>query len=313
MTPRKKSEARRARRVPAELYRHVIESLPLGLKIWRLEHSGDPGSLRLLASNEAAAEATGVPLEQVMGRTMAEAFPQAVPLGIAGQFADVALSGQPRDLGELVYGDARMREGVFTVYAFPLPDRCVGVMFENVTREKLMEAARVRREALGHLSLRILEAANASATAAQAYERCLAEICTFTRCPLGHVFQRGPGEPALRSANVWFLSDGARFARFREATETLTIARGVGLPGRVWDSGKPAWLIDVAENDSFPRAGVLSEVGLKGAFGFPVNVDGELVAVLECFTEEGRVPDQELVAIMERAGGYLADVVRRAR
>lgn len=313
MTRRKSTPARRARRVPAELYRRVIEGLPLGLKIWRLEDSRDPGSLRLLASNDAAARATGVPLEQVMGKTMAEAFPQAVPLGIAARFAEVALSGKARDLGELVYGDARMREGVFTVYAFPLPDRCVAVMFENITRDKLMEAARVRRAALANLSLRILEAANESATPAQAYERCLAEICAFTRCPLGHVFERGPGEPALRSANVWFLRDGARFARFRQATEALTIVRGVALPGRVWESGKPTWMIDVAGGHNFPRAELLGEAGLKGAFGFPVSVDGELVAVLEFFTEEARVPDEELLEIMERAGGYLAAVVRRAR
>ncbi|MBI3983069.1 MAG: PAS domain-containing protein [Gemmatimonadetes bacterium] len=157
MPARKRSGAHRARQAPADVYQRVFESLPHGLKVWRLEDPADPGSLRLIASNAAAAEATGVPLDQVMGRTMAEAFPQAVPLGIAAQLAEVALSGKARDLGEVPYGDARMREGVFAVFAFPLPDRCVGVAFENITREKLAEAARVRRDALETLAARILE------------------------------------------------------------------------------------------------------------------------------------------------------------
>ena len=89
----------------AEFHRRIFETLPLGLMVWHLETPDDPGTLRLLALDTAGSEA----------------------------LAEVALSGHPRDLGEMVYGDARISEGVHSIFAFPLPDRSVGVAFENVT------------------------------------------------------------------------------------------------------------------------------------------------------------------------------------
>ena len=96
---------------PAELYQSIFEHLPIGIKIWRLDRRDDAGSLRLVASNQAAAEATGVPVAEVLGKTIAESFPQAVPTGIAEAFAEVVRTGRTRDLGEVAYSDARVREG----------------------------------------------------------------------------------------------------------------------------------------------------------------------------------------------------------
>ena len=132
--------------LPSNLYQLVFEHLHIGVKVWKLEDPENPGSLRLLASNAAASAATGVRRELVLGKTIAEGFPQAVPDGIAAAFAEVALSGQPKDLGEIVYSDARMREGVFTVSAFPLPDNTVAVAFENITPRK-WELALIERKA----------------------------------------------------------------------------------------------------------------------------------------------------------------------
>lgn len=127
------------------------------------------------------------------------------------------------------------------------------------------------------------------------------------------MYRRDPGEATLRSAGLWHLADHQRFEAFRELTESLTFARGVGLPGRVWETGKPAWIIDVAADENFPRAKLLPGIGLKGAFGFPVLVDGDVLAVLEFFSPEARVPDEELLEVMERVGPYLGATVKRER
>lgn len=305
--------SRKRPRSPAALYRRIFESLPLGLFAWQLEDPADPESLRLLASNAAAAEATGVPVELVIGKTITEAFPQAVPRGIAAELAQVAVTGQPRNLGEIVYGDARSTEGSYTVFAFPLPDRCVGVAFENVTRRELAEVTRDRREGLASLAYRALEACNALPSAVEAYRACLGVICDYAGWPVGHALVRAPGEAELRSAKLWHVEDGARFAAFRELSESLGFRKGVGLPGRVWDSRKPCWIIDVAADDNFPRAKLLPDIGLKGACGFPVIADDDVVAVLEFFSPESRVPDPDLLHVLEVLGRQLGFVVRRER
>ena len=65
--------------LPSNLYELVFEHLHIGVKVWKLEDLEDPGSLRLIASNTAASAATGVRRELVLGKTIAEAFPNAVP------------------------------------------------------------------------------------------------------------------------------------------------------------------------------------------------------------------------------------------
>ena len=54
-------------------------------------------------------------------------------------------------------------------------------------------------------------------------------------------------------------------------------AKGVGLPGRVWAGGQPFWVENVVEDSNFPRWRVAQRVGLRGAFGFPIYVDADML------------------------------------
>ncbi len=52
---------------------------------------------------------------------------------------------------------------------------------------------------------------------------------------------------------------------------------------------------------------------MKGAFGFPVLAQGEVVAVLEFFSSNIEEPDQELFTVMSNVGAQLGQVVERKR
>ena len=86
---------------------------------------------------------------------------------------------------------------------------------------------------------------------------------------------------------------------FLEKTWELTFKPDEGLPGRVWGSGKAAWITDVAQDSNFPRQMLADEVGFHGAFGFPVRVGGEVEGVVELYTRQIRVPDNELLKMIE--------------
>src|SRR5205823_2751920 len=59
----------------------------------------------------------------------------------------VVRSGQAVELADVSYGDARVGPGAFSVKAFPLPNQCMGVAFENITARKHVEEALRRSEA----------------------------------------------------------------------------------------------------------------------------------------------------------------------
>src|SRR6266436_5491075 len=129
---------------PAEttlpLYLEIVRGLPLGVVILRLENPQDPRTFRIIDLNPAAALITGSTLEDLRGRTLAE-FPKLLKTAIPGRCLDAFQAREPRNLGEISYGDARIRQGIYSVQVFPLSGGFMGVAFENVTDRKHAENA----------------------------------------------------------------------------------------------------------------------------------------------------------------------------
>jgi two-component system, cell cycle sensor histidine kinase and response regulator CckA len=105
----------------------------------------------------------------------------------------------------------------------------------------------------------------------------------------------------LRCLDQW-RAPGLEAASFLEQTWERTFRLDEGLPGRIWASGKAAWITDVAHDSNFPRQGLAQEAGLHGAFGFPVRVGGDIEGVLELYSRQVRVPDQELLKMIDDVG-----------
>ena len=80
---------------------------------------------------------------------------------------------------------------------------------------------------------------------------------------------------------------------FRALTRQTTFRRGEGLPGRVWESCRPAWIADVQLDDNFPRLQAAVEDGLRGAIALPLTTGGQFMGVLELLSQERRAPDDE--------------------
>jgi len=97
----------------------------------------------------------------------------------------------------------------------------------------------------------------------------------------------------LRCVEVWH-APLVTIPEFEAQTRAQTFSRGVGLPGRVWESAAPAWIPDVTVDENFPRAATAVREGLRGALGFPVLVGTHCIGVMEFFSGEIQQPDTEL-------------------
>ena len=100
---------------------------------------------------------------------------------------------------------------------------------------------------------------------------------------------------------------------FALATWQQSFEPGTGLPGRIWESGQPAWIRDVTVDANFMRADVAAKVGLHGAFGFPIRVGGEIEGVIEFFSRQVREPDDELLKMVADVGLKIGQFGERAR
>lgn len=92
-----------------------------------------------------------------------------------------------------------------------------------------------------------------------------------------------------------------------------TFKPGVGLPGRIWESGQPVWIKDVTFDPTFVRADLAAQAGLHGAFGFPIRIGGEVEGVIEFFSHQVREPDSELLSMMTDVGLKIGQFGERTR
>jgi phosphoserine phosphatase RsbU/P len=101
-------------------------------------------------------------------------------------------------------------------------------------------------------------------------------------------------------------------ALLRDASGSTSFRRGEGLPGRVWLSGEPAWIADLAVDDNYTRRGAALADGLGAAFAFPVRARGEILGVVELYRSEPAEPDEQLLTLSSLIGRRLGEVLRNS-
>ena len=157
-------------------------------------------------------------------------------------------------------------------------------------------------------------AANEATSTDTVLQFALDRICVHTGWPVGHVYFCAPDSSNdLISSSLWHVEDPERFAALCNATQRTRLHAGMGLPGRVVKTGKPAWIRDVRDDSNFAADVEVAALDVRGAFGFPVLVQGKVVAVLEFFSHRVEEPDDELLNVMANVGAQLGQVVERTR
>jgi two-component system, sensor histidine kinase and response regulator len=166
-----------------------------------------------------------------------------------------------------------------------------------------------RRLTAEHVAARALVEA---ATIGEAAPKILEAICEALEWEYGALWRIDREADVLRCVDTW-ASPSVQFPEFDTNSREITFRRGVGLPGRVWTSGKPAWIPDVVEDANFPRASSAAREGLHGAFGFPILLRGEVQSIMEFFSREIRAPDEDLLSMLTSVGNQIGLFVDRRR
>jgi PAS domain S-box-containing protein len=123
-----------------DLYPEFLKNLPFGIVLLHLENPQDLKTYRIIDLNSAAAEITGSTPEDLLGRTVAD-FPKLLEMPFPEKSLRATNSGEAIDLGEISYGDERVRQGIYSVRIFVFSKNYLGVVFENVTSRKYAEEA----------------------------------------------------------------------------------------------------------------------------------------------------------------------------
>ncbi|GEM_PF-2229594 len=178
-------------------------------------------------------------------------------------------------------------------------------IFRDITEHKYLE----HRLAIQYSVVRVLAE---SATLKEATPKIIEAICESTGWDMGAIWIVDHQADILRCIEHWH-RPSVDFSEFVAITGQYTFPRGVGMPGRVWDTGKSAWIIDVAQDTNFPRAPYAAKVDLHSAFGFPIRIGSEILGVIEFFSREIRQPDEGLLQMFNAIGSQIGQFMERKR
>jgi signal transduction histidine kinase len=275
------------------------------------------GDLQILAANERAGAILDVPQKMIRpGANFEAVIRRAAARGEYGP-------GDPEELIPIHLAFARGLEAhtfdrhqsdgsVIEVRARPLVRGGFVVTYTDVTARHRAERKIERQNELLAILQKVAAAANLSSSVDEAFGRCIDQICDFTGWPVGHVYQldRSQGQ-VLVSSDIWHFDDAQRFQTLKEVSERMTFTPGVGMPGRVMETGAPVWVRDLSRDSNFPRGKLAGDLGVKAGFAFPVLVGKTVAAVLEFFAPDAQAPDEALLSIMRSVGAQLGRVVER--
>ncbi|VAX25245.1 diguanylate cyclase/phosphodiesterase (GGDEF & EAL domains) with PAS/PAC sensor(s), partial [hydrothermal vent metagenome] len=191
-------------------------------------------------------------------------------------------------------------------------ERVFSAAIRDITSRKKAEAALRTKTNIVKLLQEISVATNEATTMDEAMYTCLEKICRYTGWEVGHVYM--PNEKdILLPTDLWFLKNGKRFGALVKVTMNVTIKPGEGLPGRVYKTGKPAWISDLKKDSNFSRYHKAKDIGVTSGFAFPVLERQKVVAVLEFFSVARANPDESLLNAVGILSTQLGRVTERKR
>ena len=267
---------------------------------------------RVTFLNCVAAELTGWAPDDAQGKPLATVFPivnevtrQPVEnpvdrvrregriVGMANHTVLIAKDGTERPIDDSA---APIRDSAGDIIGVVMVFRCV-------TEQRRAEQHRNARLAVTHVLSQSLSVGGAANGVVQA-------VCENLRWDVGLFWLVDDQGERLECQAHWHRAD-LPASLFTTASCNRNFASGEGLPGRVWSSGKPAWISNVSQDKNFPRLASATQHGLQSAFACPVIVGDRTLAVMEFLPRSNREPDVDLLEMMSSVAANVGQFIER--
>ena len=165
----------------------------------------------------------------------------------------------------------------------------------------------VRRRAMQYAVANVLAG---SSTLAEAAPQVLEAVASSGDWAFAAIWVYDEAAGGLCCRHVWHEAS-KRVKIFAGLSVSMTLAKGKGLPGRVWDSKEPTWVCDVSRDSNFPRALGALEADLHGGFAFPVFSRDEIDGIIELFSHRFVEPDEDLLQMVKAVGSQIGLFISR--
>jgi diguanylate cyclase (GGDEF)-like protein/PAS domain S-box-containing protein len=304
ITERKQAEELIARE--RALLRTIVDAIPDHIYV------KDREGKYLLANREWLAS-LGVQLEDVVGKTAMDFYPQDQAEFIMAREREIMATGIPL----LNYQHRKFRnknspeeDGTTWISLTKVPlqvstGEIIGTV--SISRDITGEKMRAARREMSHEVTRVLSEAT---TLAEALPKILQIMCQLMGWSYGARWAPDEARQSLRREEYWCATEPEFDAADREFWSRLD---DVG-PGRflrqVWNNQTACWITDLYKEPFKRRASAL-KLGWHSAYAFPVLIGNNIISILEFFGPDIREPDTALLESTSAISSQIGQFIQR--
>ena len=263
--------------------------------------------------NRGAEKIYGYSAEEIIGRNLSRLLPAEREFELP-EFLTKITRGEHLEHYETicVRKDGRQIDVVLAIS--PIKDatnRVTGI--SSIAYDTTARKRAERYQATEHSVVQVLAE---SATLGEATPRILQAIGEGIGWDVGVLWTFDRTNNVLRAVDLWH-APGANIPEFETIVRGSTFASGIGPAGRVWASGKPAWIADILQDDDFPLAQFAAKAGLRSALAFPImfssEVPGvsEVAEVVEFLKTRVEEPEGDLLILIDALGKQIGQFMER--
>ncbi|HYM66198.1 MAG TPA: EAL domain-containing protein [Patescibacteria group bacterium] len=183
----------------------------------------------------------------------------------------------------------------------PLYFQTVAINIEDHKRSEVLQEARFA----------VTQALVTSPGWGYASSSVLEGLCTTLDWDLAEYWEVSPARDTMHFVTSWKRPESDTFA-FESTALHVTYHRGSGLAGKVWETGAPFSMPELAL-DGTERAAAALAAGLHGVVGFPVRSGRRVIGMIALYDPEPRELDEGLIAVMNDIGSQIGEFVERKR
>jgi DNA-binding CsgD family transcriptional regulator len=140
----------------------------------------------------------------------------------------------------------------------------------------------------------------------------LRRLGTALDLPMGSLWTCDREEGRLRCRAFWHAPD-VNTGEFEPLTRDATFAVGQGVPGAVWQSGRPEIVPDAHEQFDFKRRQAAAALGLRSGLAIPAVADGHTLAVLSYYSFDRHPPSDLVMRTLTGIGAEIGRFLSRRR
>jgi len=260
--------------------------------------------------NEAGQRIFGYGAKEAQGRRLQELMvPQQHRADFERRFTDFRTTGQGPAIGKTLELAGLRKDGTEIVTEASISGVNVDgkwhaiCIFRDITERKRAE----QMIGLEYAVARCLDGADSTSEALRAVIRA---ICQTMNWGCGRCMGVDDAAGVLRLVEFWGVPDPA-IQGLLDASQGITYGPGVGMPGKVWQSGQPLWIADITKDARAATEILKAESRVRGAYAFPLKENGRTIGVLAFSSHEMREPDAQLLAAMRVIGSQVGGFLHR--